>query len=346
MIIKTYKLDLKNKKIVKNISKIIIIFFAIFLILSIIGLIFMLGFIKSKISKINYDFLENIDFSENSEIYKKIPELSEEEFKNVKNILLLGVDTRDTENKYNDSRSDSIMIFSINPNKKSIKLVSIPRDTYVDIPNNGYGKINSSFTKGGEELTIKTINKNFGINISEYITIDFSGLVNIIDKLGGIDLEISEDEMKFINNSIDYTSKVSGGDNSRLSSFGKVHLNGTQVLTHCRNRSVGNYDFERTERQRDVIEKVIEKMLKKDFKEINILLDLFLPCVTTNINFSEYIKYFPTILKYKENYENELLSYQVPGLEYSEDKKINGVYYFVADMEKAKQEMREILYQK
>lgn len=346
MIIKAYRLKIKNLKIIKVIFKITVIIFAITVVFSILSLVILASFIKSKISKINYEHLEDIDLGNSAPIYEEELKISENEFREVKNILLLGIDSRDTKNMYNNSRTDSIIIFSINPIKKSIKLVSIPRDTYVEIPGRGKGKINTSFAKGEEELTIKTLNQNFEINISEYITIDFSGLVKVIDKLGGIELEITEDEMKFINKAVDYTAKVSNGDNSKLINFGRVHLNGTQVLTHCRNRSIGNYDFERTERQRDVIEKVIEKVLEKDFKEINYLIDLFLPCVTTNIDFSEYIKYIPILLKNKNDYRDDIISCQVPSLEYGSGKKIDGVYYFVADMEKAKQEMREFLYKK
>ena len=330
----------------KNYFKVLALILSIMIMISIISLIATVSFLKSKLSKINYNFLykPNLGINENKE--KELPNLSEEEYKNIKNILLLGVDSRDINNKYNSSRSDSIMIFSINPNKHTVKLVSIPRDTYVTIPGYKASKINSAFSKGKEELVIKTVNQNFNTDISEYITIDFSGLVKVIDKLGGIDLEITEDEKNFINKYVDYTAKVSGGEAEKLTEFGNVHLTGVQVLTHCRNRSVGNYDFKRTERQRVVLEKVIQDILKKDFKEINELIDLFLPCVTTNIDFSEYIKYIPGFLRYKDDYKNNIISLQIPALEYSDGKNIDGTYYFVGDMDKARKQMREILYEK
>lgn len=236
------------------------------------------------------------------------------------------------------------MIFSINSKNKNIKLISIPRDTYVSIPGYGNKKINAAFSYGKEQLAIKTINENFGLNISEFITIDFSGLVKIIDELGGIDLTISEEEMRFINKAINYTAKHSGGDNSKLTQFGLVHLNGTQVLTHCRNRSVGNYDFKRTERQREVISCVIKKVLEKDIFQINSLVDLFLPCVTTNINTSKYIKYLPVIMNYKNKYENNIISVQIPSSNYASGQYIDGIYYFVCDKEKAREEMFNLLY--
>ena len=247
----------------KNYFKVLALILSIMIMISIISLIATVSFLKSKLSKINYNFLEKPGLGINENTEKELPNLSEEEYKNIKNILLLGVDSRDINNKYNSSRSDSIMIFSINPNKHTVKLVSIPRDTYVTIPGYKASKINSAFSKGKEELVIKTVNQNFNTDISEYITIDFSGLVKVIDKLGGIDLEITEDEKNFINKYVDYTAKVSGGEAEKLTEFGNVHLTGVQVLTHCRNRSVGNYDFKRTERHRVVLEKVIQDIKKR-----------------------------------------------------------------------------------
>ena len=303
--------------------------------------------LSGKLSKINYEDVNQEEISKNKDLYNELEGLganmSEEEFNSIKTIVLYGTDSRDLEDGYNNARSDSIIIASINPNNKSIALVSIPRDTYVSIDGHGKTKINHAFAYGKEQLSMKTINQNFGLSLSEYITIDFSGLVSVIDKAGGVDIEITEAEMEFINKSIDYTAKYSGGDATKLTTYGNVHLNGTQALTHCRNRYVGN-DFKRAERQRIVLEALFNKITDKSLTEINSLLDEFLPCIKTNINVSDYTKFIPSVLASKEEYRKNFISEQVPALSYSGDQYISGVYYFVGDLSKAKADMIKYLY--
>lgn len=172
------------------------------------------------------------------------------------NVVLVGVDTR----SYNlNSRSDSIILASYNKTQHSLKLVSFMRDSWVHLPERGWGRINTATVYGGTGLLINTINENFDLDVQNYVQIKFDDFRYIIDAIGGIDVELSKDEINYINRKLH--SDDGDWDNDIKADPGIVHLNGAQALWHCRNRSVGNSDYERTERQREVIEIIMNKLL-------------------------------------------------------------------------------------
>lgn len=308
----------------------------IIILLLLIGLASYVGFfIWSKLSKINYESIDKSDLDINENLYNEVSDnVSKKEFDDIRTIALFGTDSRDSNNMY-AGRSDTIIIASINPKNKSIKLISIPRDTYVNIPGRGMDKINHAYAFGKEQLSIKTINNNFGLNISEYITIDFSGLIHIIDSIGGVELNITEAEKNYINS----------GVSKKISSSGKVTLNGEQALQHSRNRTVGN-DFARASRQRDVLEAIINKLSNKDMSEISRFCDIFLPQVKTNMNVTGYLDDVALALTQKDSYLKNIYSVQIPSLNYSRGQMIDGVYYFTTDLNKAKGEFIEYIYNK
>lgn len=333
-----------NKKSGK-VTKIFIIIFSIILIIA-IGIAI---YLYSKLSKINYEEIDKSDLAVNEELYDIVKDnvdsqLSEKEFNDVVNFVLFGSDSRDV-NSMEAGRSDTIIIVSINPKNKSIKLISIPRDTYVTVPGYGKTKINHAYAYGKEQLSIKTINTNFEMNLTEYATIDFSGLVNIINDIGGIELTITDEEMNYINAGAVYGAQYTGNTVPNLTHSGKVLLSGEQALAHSRNRKVGN-DFTRASRQRDVIEALINKISDMDINQILSLSDEFLKEIKTNINVTNYVGLLTSILANKNEYLNNITSVQVPSSEYASGEMINGIYYFVSDIEKAKQDMYKIIYEK
>lgn len=171
--------------------------------------------------------------------------------KNVKNILFIGADKE----KGGASRSDSIMIVSVNKKTGKITLCSILRDTHVDIPGEREAKINAAHSWGGPTLLVKTIEQNFGIKIDDYASVDFNMFTELVDGLGGIDVEVTESEANYINNVHNYKGEkkpdyVESGEN--------VHLTGYQALWYSRIRYLDS-DFMRTQRQRKVITAIIEK---------------------------------------------------------------------------------------
>ena len=324
--------------------KILISILAIILLLAISVVIY----VSIKLSNINHENIDESDLAVNDNLYDDVKDnldtnITEKEFKEVVNIVLFGSDSRDM-NDIDSGRSDTIIITSINPMKKSIKLISIPRDTYVTVPGYGKTKINHAYAYGKEQLSIKTINSNFDMNLTEYITIDFSGLANIINEVGGIELTITESEKDYINTYVKESYKLTSNPIKKVESTGKVILTGEQALTHSRNRTVGN-DFTRASRQRDVIEALINKIATLDINKILSLSDDFLKEVKTNINITDYIGLLTSVVSNKNEYLNNITSVQIPSTEYASGQMIDSIYYFVSDLEKAKSEMYKYIYE-
>lgn len=182
-------------------------------------------------------------------------------------VLLIGSDRRD--GSWNGN-SDVMILASLNRNKKTISFISFMRDTGVNVPNVGYGKLNCSFAKGGAKLLQSTLESNFQISIDNYIATDFVSMADIIDLFGGIDLDITDAEIPVINGYINEMAKLRGFDPSeyQLSAAGTLHLNGLQAVGYMRDRYVGSNDFQRTERQRIVLQKLLEKLKNMNALEI------------------------------------------------------------------------------
>ncbi|MDD3304282.1 MAG: LCP family protein [Clostridia bacterium] len=331
-------IDIKKKKKWPFVMAIIVA-----IILIIVGIV--IYFVWSKLSKVNYVDIDKSDLDVNNDIYKDVKDVvTEEEFKEITSFVLFGIDSKDM-NNINAGRSDTIIVASINPKNNSIKLISIPRDTYVTVPGYGKTKINHAYAYGGEQLSIKTINNNFGLNITEYTTIDFTGLINIINDVGGIKLKITEEEMNYVNKYSYESYNMTGNKKALLTDYGEVTLTGEQALTHSRNRTVGN-DFIRAGRQRQVLEALFAKIATLDKTKILGLVDEFLGQVKTNIDVTKYMGLLTNVLTNNSKYFNNVISVQIPSTDYASGKMIDGIYYFVSDLEKSKQEMYSYIYEK
>lgn len=211
----------------------------------------------------------------------------------VTNILLIGSDSRKDDDA---GRTDSMILLSVNSRSNEITLTSIMRDSYVEIPDHGWGKLNSAYTFGGAELLLDTIQLNFGVSVDRYVFVSFFSFINIVDAVGGIDLDISDEEAqgmtdpmaeqnKYLKNKkgTDYLKK--GGNN--------LHVNGNQALAYARLRYVGNADFERTQRQRLVINKIVEKAKTLNPLELDNFAKISCRELTTNMSMSEmYILFY------------------------------------------------------
>lgn len=202
----------------------------------------------------------------------------------VTNVLLIGSDSRGGER----GRSDTMMLVSINKRTNEITLTSFMRDCYVEIPEYGWDKLNASYSYGGADLVMDTIESNFGIKIDNYAAVDFVSFANIVDAVGGIEIDVSGAEIREINTILQAEVNELMGDNARddlldVDDDGKIKLNGKQALSYARIRYVGNADFERTERQREVIEMIFNKLKKTGPSVISQVSDNVLPNVTTNM---------------------------------------------------------------
>ncbi|MEG2484609.1 MAG: LCP family protein [Clostridia bacterium] len=300
-----------------------------------VGIKFGYDYINKKISLMNIQSLDKAELGISEEVYKDVSD-------GTKVIALFGSDAR-----INDPsigvRADAIMICSLDTVNHKINFISIPRDTYVSIEGYGKTKINHAYSYGKEQLAIKTINQNFDLAIDEYVTIDFSGLISVINALGGVDLEISEAEKRYINEKVDESYDLSGKTRTYLESAGAVHLNGEQALTHTRNRTVGS-DFERAKRQRDVMEAIVKQSGTLNIPKAMDLSNIVLKQIKTNVDAWKYVRLIPNFIKNIEAYKASMVSVQLPAAEYSKDKYIKGIYYFATDIIKAKADFKKYVY--
>ncbi|MBQ3816844.1 MAG: LCP family protein [Clostridia bacterium] len=250
------------------------------------------------------------------------------------NVALFGIDSRDP--KSFTGLSDSIMIMSINTETKVIKLVSVMRDSLVPIEKNGkrtYGKINSAYKSGGPQLAVKTLNTIFGLDISEYATVNFYGMSDIIDAVGGIDATITKPElvtpMYGINGMISEQCEYLGVDPKPyfLTQIGTQHLNGIQAVAYARIRHAANADgvnddYGRTDRQRYVMEQLFNKALTLNNKNYVKLAKALIPCSETSLSYSEIMGLAMDVLLKSPKFEQT----RIPLVEYQmSSKNLSGI---------------------
>ena len=205
----------------------------------------------------------------------------------VTNILLIGNDSRENGE---DGRSDAMILLSISNKTKKIYMTSLLRDMYVEIPGHKDNRLNAAYSYGGAELLMQTIEQNFNIHISRYVLVNFEAFANLVDAVGGVDLELTGKEVEYVNGYlVEYNillGRPEGTDYFDDLSGGMVHLNGPQALAYCRNRYIGT-DFGRTERQRKVLTEVIHKLPKGVLTNPKGLIDGLMPNLTTNLTQAE-----------------------------------------------------------
>ncbi len=204
------------------------------------------------------------------------------------NIALFGLDSREGELE-GGVQSDCMMIASIDNNTNEVKLVSVYRDTLLQQKDGSYGKANSAYTKGGPEEAIALMNRNLDLDIKKYVSVNFNALADVVDALGGIDLEMTEEEVYWTNGYCTETSKVVGRKTSVLSGAGNHHVDGIQAVSYARIRYTTGDDFKRTERQRIILEKVMQKAKEAKISTLNQILDEVLPQVSTNLTMANFM---------------------------------------------------------
>lgn len=203
--------------------------------------------------------------------------------KDTYNILLLGVDRRDESWEGN---SDVILLVTVNKEKKTVYLTSFLRDLYADIPGVGVRKLNAACANGGPELTVQTLEDNYQVEIDNYAMVDFNAMIDVVDALGGVDLEIDEDERVTANDYITCMCEDNGDDpeDYYIEKAGLVHLNGYQAVGYARNRYTGKgSDFGRTQRQRNVLTAIAEKAQDGDYASLADTMEDVMPYITHDI---------------------------------------------------------------
>ena len=228
---------------------------------------------------------------------KKEPSISnnDSEFKEVEgitNVLLIGVDARDLDEP---CRSDSMIIATLDNNNKKVKLTSLFRDTLVDIPGHGEAKLNAAYMLGGPELLMKTVKETYNVNIDKYIIINFWGFETIVDYIGGIEVDVKDYQLEELNK---YIGESTGGNDCPVEKAGIQTLNGKQALSYARIRYNVGDEYERTDRQREVIFKVIEKLQNTKPSKYLGIMNTMLEYIKTNIDPLEALNMAYTIYKF------------------------------------------------
>ncbi len=279
----------KSKKKSKNKNKkkkkrIIIKFFLVLLLIIIILAGVAVGYVYSKFGQIKHDNLDKSQIEVNEGVI---------EATGYRNIVLFGVDSR--ENSYEDTLSDTVMIVSINHDTKKVKVVSVYRDTYLKVGKN-YDKLTHAFLKGGPALSLSTLNTNLDLDLKEYVAVNFNVVADVIDAIGGVEIEITAAEIKGtrehrtgINEYIDGVNSVTGKNSPHITKPGVYNLDGVQAVAYSRIRFTTGGDYKRTERQREVLDKAFEKVKKMNIMQLNNLADIVLKEISTNIPTNQLI---------------------------------------------------------
>ena len=268
------------------------------------------------------------------------------------NVALFGLDTR-ANNEEMGTRSDTIMIVSLNRETKEVKLSSIYRDTLLQQEDGSYDKANAAYSYGGQTEAIALLNRNLDLDIQHYVSIDFAALVHVVNALGGIEVDVLEDEIYYINGYGAEITENTGVTTTQVTTPGVQVLDGVQATAYARIRYVGNGDYQRTERQRYVLTKVLEKAQAIDLSAIAEIIDKVFPMIETNFTLTEIMAYAKDIAKYQlgetvgfpfevdtmdygnsgncvipialKNNVEDLHTYFFPELEYTPSSKVQGI---------------------
>lgn len=284
------KKQVKNKKGMKTIRKVIIIVLIVLIVLLGIGVGIGVWYVNDKLGKVNYVEISSADIKVTDEI--------EEKMNGYRTIAIFGVDSRSNE-LVKGTRSDCIILATINEKSKEVKLTSIYRDTYLELTGRSLDKITHAYAYGGAGLAISTLNTNLDLNIKEFVTVNFESVVDIVNAVNGVSVNITSEELKYINGYIDEINTVTKNNASHITKAGTQNLNGVQALAYGRIRYTAGGDYKRTERMRDIMMAVVNKAKKMSIPQLNKLADTLLPKIYTNINSGEMISLIPQLAGYK-----------------------------------------------
>lgn len=283
-------------------SKKILFILEIVVLLLFIGGLFVYGQISAKLDKID---IQETDLADQDIVTNdQAPQMT-----GYTTYALFGLDHRSKNEKLNTENSDTIIIASINNDTKAVKLVSVYRDTLLNVKDDTYSKANSAYALGGPTNAVSMLNTNLDLNITDYVAIDFNALVTVVDCLGGLDIPLSYAEIVHMNNYCVETSEETGKSYTPVelpdpkpedeeAIVDTYHLNGVQATSYCRIRYTASLDMGRTERQRRVIQMIVDKAKKAGLSTIFDIMDQVFPMVKTSISKTEILKMIPAMIGY------------------------------------------------
>lgn len=282
-----YKIKKKNKGL-KIFLRVLIVIIVIILGIAIAGY----SFVHNKLSKMKTEYIDKTAIG--------ISEEAKDSLKGYRNIALLGIDSR-ADDYGTGNRSDCIIIASINEKTKEVKLLSVYRDTYVYVTENGnkkLDKITHAYSYGGAQNTLKSLNEALDLNITEYVTVNFDAVIAAVNALNGVEIDITSEELKYINDYIDATSQSSGVKSSHLSKAGRQTVDGVQAVAYSRIRYTAGGDYKRTERMRTVVMAMMSKAKTLNIGQLNKLADTILPRISKNIENNDIIALIPSVMSF------------------------------------------------
>ena len=284
----------KRKKILFILEIVVLLLF--------IGGLFVYGQISAKLDKID---IQETDLADQDIVTNdQAPQMT-----GYTTYALFGLDHRSKNEKLNTENSDTIIIASINNDTKAVKLVSVYRDTLLNVKDDTYSKANSAYALGGPTNAVSMLNTNLDLNITDYVAIDFDALVTVVDCLGGLDIPLSYAEIVHMNNYCVETSEETGKSYTPVelpdpkpedeeAIVDTYHLNGVQATSYCRIRYTASLDMGRTERQRRVIQMIVYKAKKAGLSTIFDIMDQVFPMVKTSVSKTEILKMIPAMIGY------------------------------------------------
>ena len=306
------KQNLTPQQAAKKKKKKIILFVAeICLLLLLVGIACVAWPVLNQAQKIRVVDIKEDDVIMNEEVKQSL-ESGDSKLHNYRNIALFGVDSRSGELDKN-TRTDTIMIASINLDTKEVRLVSVMRDTWLNMSTDTYNKANAAYAKGGPKQAISMLNMNLDMDITDFVTIGFDGLIDVIDAVGGVEIDVKEAEIVHLNS---YQISMIGKEDGTLNAAGEPNyvatagvdyvpvktaglqkLNGLQATAYARIRYVGD-DFERTSRQRTVLTKVAKKAMTLNPATLNKIAEAVFPKIATSLDISEVLSLLSGIASY------------------------------------------------
>lgn len=255
------------------------------------------------------------------------------------NIALFGVDKRESNDRAN---SDVIMIVSIDQRDGKVKMASIMRDTYVKIEGFGMDKINAAYAMGGPQLAIKTINQNFDLDIQDYMNVDFYNAAKIVDALGGVNINVKEEELSYLNNYLDEIAIYEKRKSVHVEKQGFQKLTGRQAVAYTRIRAVGNGDYERTERQRAVLIALFDELKNAGQEMFPVFATQVIPNLETSMTNFTLLSFAGAILSSKDK---TIAQARFPLDKQSVGKRIDGIWYLTTDLKTTTNSIHSFIFQ-
>ena len=321
-------------------------FFLVLLIIVLIVAVAVLYAVTHYVGKLDHQERQATSVTETSgDTVRQHYSTTESEDNAVTNILLIGVDNDYAPGMEELGNADGLIIASVNSRTKQVVLTSLMRDIRVQVPEKGRTKLTLTYHEGGVDELINTIEYNFDIPIDNYALFNYIGLVQIIDAVGGVTMDVTADEIYWMDSKIDNLCKLTGQsyDENKMTTdqAGTVTLNGIQTAAYLRIRYAGNNDFDRTERARNVVLELKNKAAQMSFSELNSLVDTVFPCIITDLSTSDVMSLmvkYPLILKY------DMISDRVPIEGSYKLSNEGGNSYVEIDFDANREHLKETIY--